>query len=326
MIIDSHAHFVPPRLLDAIRDMNSQFPSIELIKGGENSFGFSFAGHKSTRPVSKMLSDTDGRLDWMNTNGIDMQVIGGWLDMFGYEIPADEGQRWSNLINHHLKEFCAENPRFLPLASLPMQDGKAAAKVLDFAHSSGFRGAMIGTQPKGKGGTLDDLDLQPFWESAHRNGSILFIHPMFDSGDERVNDYGMNNAIGRITDTLIAISRVIYSGHVATYHNAKIIIGIGGAALPFVIGRMMRNYELHKDRLADPSEALSLLYYDTLVHDAPALELLIRTVGVNRIMLGSDMPFPIGDPTPRNILDQIGLTIADRAKVETDVAKKLFGL
>ena len=326
MIIDSHAHFVPPRLLDAIRDMNSQFPSIELIKGGENSFGFSFAGHKSTRPVSKLLSDTDGRLDWMNTNGIDMQVIGGWLDMFGYEIPADEGQRWSKLINHHLKEFCAENPRFLPLASLPMQDGKAAAKVLDFAHSRGFRGAMIGTQPKGKGGTLDDPDLQPFWESANRNGSILFIHPMFDSGDERMNDYGMNNAIGRITDTLIAISRVIYSGHVATYHNAKIIIGIGGAALPFVIGRMMRNYELHKDDLADPSKALSLLYYDTLVHDASALAFLIKTVGVDRIMLGSDMPFPIGDPMPRNILDHVQLTTTERSMLETNVARALFDL
>ena len=326
MIIDSHAHFVPPRLLEAIRDMNSQFPSIELIKGGENSFGFSFAGHKSTRPVSKLLSDTDGRLDWMNTNGIDMQVIGGWLDMFGYEIPADEGQRWSKLINHHLKEFCAENPRFLPLASLPMQDGKAAAKVLDFAHSSGFRGAMIGTQPKGKGGTLDDPDLQPFWESVHRNGSILFIHPMFDSGDERVNDFGMNNAIGRITDTLIAISRIIYSGHVETYHNAKIVIGIGGSALPFVIGRMMRNYELHKDQLADPSKALSLLYYDTLVHDPSALALLIKTVGVNRIMLGSDMPFPIGDPMPRNILDHVQLTTTERSMLETHVAKALFDL
>ena len=326
MIIDSHAHFVPPRLLDAIRDMNSQFPSIELIKGGENSFGFSFAGHKSTRPVSKLLSDTDGRIGWMNTNGIDMQVIGGWLDMFGYEIPADEGQRWSNLINHHLKEFCAENPRFLPLASLPMQDGKAAAKVLDSAHSSGFKGAMIGTQPKGKGGTLDDQDLQPFWESAHRNGSILFIHPMFHSGDERVNDFGMNNAIGRITDTLIAISRIIYSGHVETYHNAKIVIGIGGSALPFVIGRMMRNYELHKDQLADPSKALSLLYYDTLVHDPSALALLIKMVSVNRIMLGSDMPFPIGDPMPRNILDHVQLTTNERSMLETHVAKALFDL
>ena len=326
MIIDSHAHFVPPRLLDAIRDMDSHFPAIELVKSDDDSFGFSFAGQKPTRPISKMLSDTSGRLDWMNTNGIDLQVIGGWLDMFGYEIPADEGQRWSNLINNHLKEFCAEHPRFLPLASLPMQNGKAAAEVLDSVHSSGFKGAMIGTQPKGKGGTLDDPDLKPFWESAHRNGSILFIHPVFDSGDERVNDYGMNNAIGRITDTLIAISRIIYSGHVETYHNAKIVIGIGGSALPFVIGRMMRNYELHKHQLADPSKALSLLYYDTLVHDASALELLIRKVGVNRIMLGSDMPFPIGDPMPRNILDRAQLTKTDRSMLETHVAKAIFGL
>ena len=80
------------------------FPSIELIKGEDNSFGFPLPA--MSRPVSKLLSDTDGRLDWMNTNGIDMQVIGGWLDMFGYEIPADEGQRWSQLINHHLKNLC----------------------------------------------------------------------------------------------------------------------------------------------------------------------------------------------------------------------------
>ena len=88
----------------------------------------------------------------------------------------------------------------------------------------------------------------------------------------------------------------------------------------------MRNYELHKDRLADPSEALSLLYYDTLVHDAPALELLIRTIGVNRIMLGSDMPFPIGDPMPRNILDHVQLTTTERSMLETNVAKALFDL
>ena len=95
MIIDSHAHFVPPRLLEAIRDMNSQFPSIELIKGGENN-GFSFAGHKSTRPVSKLLSDTAGRLDWMNTNGIDMQVIGGWLTCLAMRYQPMRGNAGQN--------------------------------------------------------------------------------------------------------------------------------------------------------------------------------------------------------------------------------------
>ena len=326
MIIDSHAHFIPPRLLDAIRDTARDFAAVELVHSDDDSFGFSFAGHKPTRPASKLLSDTKGRLDWMDVNSIDLQVIGGWLDMFGYEMPADQGCRWSSLINQHLKEFCAENPRFLPLASLPMQAGASAAEVLDAVHKDGFKGAMIGTQPKGKGGVLDDPELTPFWESAHRNGSIVFIHPVFDSGDDRVNDYGMNNAIGRITDTLIAISRIIYSGHVETYHNAKIVVGIGGSALPFVVGRMMRNYDLHKDTLANPSKALSMLYYDTLVHDSSALALLIETVGVDRIMLGSDMPFPIGDPFPRKILDKMGLDMVDRNKVENGVAKSLFGL
>ncbi len=326
MIIDSHAHFIPPSLLEAIRENAAAFSALELAHTADGNFGFSFAGNKPTRPASKMLSDTKGRIDWMDANGIDIQVVGGWLDMFGYEMPADQGLRWSSMINQHLKDFCKENDRFLPLASLPMQDGSAAATVLDSVHKDGFKGAMIGTQPKGKGGVLDDPDLQPFWESAHRNGSILFIHPVFDSGDDRVNDYGMNNAIGRITDTLIAISRIIYSGHVETYNNAKIVIGIGGSALPYVVGRMIRNYSLHKETLADPSKALSMLYYDTLVHDPAALEFLIRTVGVDRIMLGSDMPFPIGDPNPRDILDHLDLSAADQAALEGGLAQRLFGL
>ena len=324
MIIDSHAHFIPPSLLAAIEDRVSEFASLSLAHDDTGSFGFSFAGGKPTRPASRMLSDTKGRIDWMDANKIDLQVIGGWLDMFGYEMPVDDGQRWSRMINDHLRQFCAENDRFIPLASLPMQDGGAAAMVLDEAHQQGFKGAMIGTQPKGKGGVLDDPTLTPFWESAHRNKSILFIHPVFDSGDDRVNDYGMNNAIGRITDTLIAISRIIYSGHVETYHDAKIVIGIGGSALPYVLGRMMRNYNLHKDTLADPSKALSMLYYDTLLHDPAALEFLLSAVGSDRIMLGSDMPFPIGDPSPLAVLD--GLDTAVRTKLVSGVAGQLFGL
>ena len=324
MIIDSHAHFIPPSLLAAIEDRASEFASLSLAHDDTGSFGFSFAGGKPTRPASKMLSDTKGRIDWMDANKIDLQVIGGWLDMFGYEMPVDDGQRWSRMINDHLRQFCAENDRFMPLASLPMQDGGAAAMVLDEAHQQGFKGAMIGTQPKGKGGVLDDPTLTPFWESAHRNKSILFIHPVFDSGDDRVNDYGMNNAIGRITDTLIAISRIIYSGHVETYHDAKIVIGIGGSALPYVLGRMMRNYNLHKDTLANPSKALSMLYYDTLLHDPAALEFLLSAVGSDRIMLGSDMPFPIGDPSPMAVLD--GLDTAVRTKLVSGVAGQLFGL
>ena len=85
MVIDCHAHFVPPSLLVAIRARAGTFPSLCLVEDGA-AFGFSFSGGKPTRPVSKLLSDLGGRLKWMDEQKIERQVVGGWLDMFGYEL------------------------------------------------------------------------------------------------------------------------------------------------------------------------------------------------------------------------------------------------
>lgn len=325
MIIDCHAHLVPPALLDAIRADKASFPSIRLIEEG-GSLGFAFAGNKPTRPVSKPLSDIAARLQWLDTNKIERQVVGGWLDMFGYEIPAEEGLRWSRLINQHLAQIAKEQPRFIPLATVPLQDGARAAEVLKEAHGQGFKGAMIGTQPKGKGGVLDDPTLLPFWQAANELGSIVFIHPVFESGDDRVHDYGMANAVGRITDTLIAMSRLIYAGHVTRFNNARIVAGIGGAALPYVVGRLRRNYSLDKDKLGDPDAALAAMYYDTIVQDARTLRFLADVVGADRIMMGSDMPFPIGDLAPLKIVQETSFSDAERASINGGLVKKLFGL
>jgi aminocarboxymuconate-semialdehyde decarboxylase len=325
MIVDCHAHIVPPALLDAIRAESASFPSIKLIEDG-GSLGFAFAGNKPTRPVSKPLSDIAARLQWLDTNKIDRQVVGGWLDMFAYEIPIEEGLRWSRLINTHLAKLAREQPRFIPLATVPLQDGARAAEVLKEAHSQGFKGAMIGTQPKGRGGVLDDASLKPFWETANSLGSVIFIHPVFESGDDRVHDYGMANAVGRITDTLIAMSRLIYAGHVTRYSNMKIVAGIGGAALPYVIGRLRRNYSLDKDKLGDPDAALAAMYYDTIVQDTRTLRYLADIVGAGRIMMGSDMPFPIGDLAPLKIVQETAFTDAERASINGALVQKLFGL
>jgi aminocarboxymuconate-semialdehyde decarboxylase len=325
MIVDCHAHLVPPSLLDAIRAEQDKFPSVKLIEEG-GSLGFSFAGNKLTRPVSKPLSDIAGRLQWLDANKIERQVVGGWLDMFGNDIPAEEGERWSRLINTHLAKAAKDQPRFIPLAAVPLQDGARAADVLKEAHGQGFKGAMIGTQPKGKGGVLDDPSLLPFWQAANDLGSIIFIHPVFESGDDRVHDYGMANAVGRITDTLIAMSRLIYAGHVTRYSNMKVVAGIGGAALPYVIGRLRRNYSLDKDKLGDPDAALAAMYYDTIVQDTRTLRYLADVVGADRIMMGSDMPFPIGDLAPLKIVAETSFTDAERASINGGLAGRLFGL
>lgn len=77
------------------------------------AFGFSFAGGKPTRPVSKPLSDLPARLQWMDAQKVERQVVGGWLDMFAYEVPAEEGARWSRLINTHLALTAKDESRFV---------------------------------------------------------------------------------------------------------------------------------------------------------------------------------------------------------------------
>src|ERR1700675_4040582 len=161
MIVDCHAHLVPPELLAAIRKDATRFPNVRLIVDS-GSLAFAFAGGKPTRPVSKPLSDIPGRVAWMQKQAIDKQVIGGWVDMFGYELPGAEAEAWSRLANETLLATAKTEARFVPLATVPLGDGGRAAAVLKAAIAAGFAGVMIGTLPRGVGSTLDHADLEPF--------------------------------------------------------------------------------------------------------------------------------------------------------------------
>jgi aminocarboxymuconate-semialdehyde decarboxylase len=257
----------------------------------------------------------------MNQQGIDAQVVGGWVDMFGYELPATEGEAWSRLINDALLAAAKAEPRFIPLATVPLQDGARAAAVLKGAIAAGSPGAMIGTLPRGVGSVLDDKNLDPFWAAADAAGAVVHIHPSFDAGDVRVNDFGLANGIGRITDAMVAVARLIASQHVTRYSNVKIVVPMGLAGLPFVLGRLKRNREITPD-VGDPVEALARLYTDTIVHDERVLQFVIRMIGTERLMMGSDMPFPIGDTEPMRIT--AGLSVEQAAAVNGGLAAKLF--
>jgi aminocarboxymuconate-semialdehyde decarboxylase len=322
MIIDTHAHLVPVDLLAAIMRERATFPSVRVIEEG-GSLAFAFGGGKPTRPVSKPLSDAVARLAWMDKQGIDRQVVGGWVDMFGYELPGAEGEAWSRLINDAMMSVAKTEPRFVPLASVPMQDGVRAAAVLKAAMAAGFPGVMIGTLPRGIGSVLDAKDLDPFWAAADEATAVVHIHPSFDAGDTRVNDFGLQNAVGRITDAIVAVARLISSGHVTRFGNVKFFVPMGAAGLPFVLGRLKRNHQITPG-LADPVEAIGRLYTDTILHDPRVLRFAIAMLGADRMMLGSDMPFPIGDLEPLKIVAEAGLSADEVARVNGGLAARLF--
>ncbi len=172
---------------------------------------------------------------------------------------------------------------------------------------AGFPGAMIGTLPRGVGSVLDAADLDPFWRAADETGALIHIHPSFDAGDVRVNDFGLANGLGRITDAAVAMAHLISAGHVTKYKNVKFFAPMGAAALPFVLGRLKRNAAITPG-VGDPVEALSRIYTDTILHDVRVLRFVIEMLGSERLMMGSDMPFPIGDLEPMKIVAEAGLT------------------
>jgi aminocarboxymuconate-semialdehyde decarboxylase len=322
MIVDCHAHLVPPELLAAIRKDAAKFPNVRLIEDA-GGLAMAFAGGKPTRPVSKPLSDIAGRVAWMAKQGIDKQVVGSWVDMFGYELPGAESETWVRLTNDALRAAAKAEPRFVPLATVPLGDGARAAAVLKDAMKAGFAGAMIGTLPRGVGSTLDAADLDPFWQAADETGALIHIHPSYDAGDVRVNDFGLANGLGRITDAAVAVARLISAGHVAKYKNAKFFAPMGAAALPFVLGRLERNHAITPG-IGDPVDALAHIYTDTILHDARVLKFVIEMMGTERLMMGSDMPFPIGDTEPMKIVAAASLSKAQADSINGGLASRLF--
>lgn len=325
MIIDTHAHFTPQPMLEALKKEIARFPSVELL-ADDDHYRLAFAGRAPTRPLSPKLRDADQRLEWMDHQGVDAQVTGGWLDSFGYELPADEGAEWSRFLNEYLMQGTEKVNRLAPLATVPLQSGALAAKVLEEAMKAGFAGVMIGTQPHGDMGNLDDPDLDPFWEAASGLSVTVYLHPMFGCGDPRLADYDMMNAVGRGVDTTTAVSRLLFSGHFLNYSGMNMVLSHGGGAIPYMLGRLARNRDIHEGEFADPVAGFGELYFDSVLFDPETLKFLCRSAGTDKIVLGSDYPFPIGDPNPTKVVKDACLGEAATRLILGDTAARLFNI
>ena len=254
---------------------------------------------------------------------VDHQLVGGWTDVYGYELQGEEAADWARFYNEHMAKDAAALPSLSALATVPLQNGALAATVLEEALDAGFHGAMIATQPKGTGGNLDDPDLDPFWELASARGATIFVHPHYLCGDERLAGYDLVNAVGRLADTTTAIARLLFSGHLTRFSGMTLVLAHAGGALPYGIGRLKRNQAIHPD-YADPEEGFRRLYFDTVLFEPRALRFLCDMVGAEKVVLGSDYPFGIGDLAPVDVVENTQLTKAERDAILGGNAARIF--
>jgi aminocarboxymuconate-semialdehyde decarboxylase len=323
MIIDTHAHVVPGSLIETLRAERRIFPSVQLI-AEDGTVRMAFAGEAPTRPIMPRLSDLEDRKEWLARQKIDHQVVGGWTDVYGYELAGEEGADWARFLNEHLLKQTASLDSVTPLATVPLQSGALAARVFEEALDAGFSGAMIGTQPKGAGGNLDDAELDPFWEVASARRATIFLHPMYICGDDRLGEYDLLNAVGRLTDTTIAMARLLFSGHLTRFPGVTLVVSHGGGALPYALGRLRRNRAIHPNGYADPLDGFRQLFFDTVLFEPQALRFLCDVAGSDRVVLGSGYPFPIGDPEPARVVDDTPLTEAERRAILGETAARIF--
>jgi len=322
-IIDAHAHAVPAELIADLAAGRVRFPHVEVSAHGA-SHVMAFNGGAPTRPIAPGLTDPDRRGRWLAEQGIDRQVVGGWLDIFGYELPGEEGAVWAELLTDAVADLAATDERLVPLGTVPLQDPERAAAALAAQRGAGIPGAMIATRAGGR--ELDDPAFTPFWEAADQTGAVLFLHPGFGAASQRYAEFGLANGLARLEDTTVTLARLLYSGVPARYPGMKLLVAHGGAALPAVLGRLVRNHVINSESTADPLESFAQLYLDTVVFDPPTLEFLVAKSGADRVLLGSDYPFPIGDLAPCRIVEQAELKGEDRARILGRNAEHLFGI
>jgi aminocarboxymuconate-semialdehyde decarboxylase len=304
-VIDTHSHIVPPDMWKTMLHDGARY-GVE-ITGDEKRRIVRLEGSSHTRPMYMPLTHDAERIATMDTQGVDMQVLAGYVDFSGYTMPLDLGINFSELQNDTIAAVVAGNPdRYAGAANVPLQDARAAIRVMERAASQyGFRAAQIATY-LGPSRFLDDPALDPFWAAAQEMKVLLIFHPYDEQPAPSLREYFLHNCIGYPLASTAAIVRMILGGVFTRFPDLMVKVPHGGGFLPAVIERLRHACDFRPEPRAkgyrgDPLDAMKRLYYDTLTFSPAALRYLIDLVGPERLMLGSDYPFEMAETDPVGI-------------------------
>jgi aminocarboxymuconate-semialdehyde decarboxylase len=262
-------------------------------------------GGKRTGFASPKVRFTpEERLQDMDAQGVDVQVVSIHTPFFGYHLDPAQGRALAREVNDEIAGMTRQWPqRFAGLATLPVQDVKAAIDELERAVTVlGLKGAELDTVVNGE--NWDEPRFLPLFKAAEAMGAVLFFHPQPQHNFmmQRSARYGLSNSLGVIVEDAIVVAILIFGGILDACPNLKVCVAHGGGPACFAMGRIDRSWQRGPDARGQaqqpPSAYQRRLYYDTVVGSEKALRFLLDEVGVDRVVLGSDWPFVPWHPSP----------------------------
>jgi len=328
-VIDVHCHALSPATEKLIADtpQKKAEPALLLRASGQESIDHNRAV-MLPNAVPKLLN-LDQRLFDMDEMGVDIQLVSPSPTQYYYWAEPELAEAIVTQINDDIVELVSRAPeRLIGLGTVSMQHpGQATRQLRTLMLSLGLKGVQICASVNDL--ELSDPSFDPFWEAACELGAVIFIHPLGSSLGPRLNKFYLSNIISQPIETTIALSHLIFGGVLDRNPELKILAAHGGGYLPFYPGRSMHGHavrpEAQKMRNA-PETYHRRIWFDSLVYDVDQLAALIRRVGVDQVVLGTDYPFDMGDYRCASFVEQIeSLTEFERKQILSINARKLLG-
>ena len=277
-------------------------------------------GDKFFREIESNCWEPKDRIIDMSATDVDIQVLSTIPVLFNYWAKPSEGLETARFLNDHICS-CVTNhqDKFIGLGTVPLQDIDLAIKEMERCIKElKMPGIEIGSNINQL--NLSDKKFDPFWEAAQDLNCSIFIHPWEMMGENEMMKYWLPWLVGMPAETARAICSLIFGGVMEKYPNLKFAFAHGGGSFPATVGRVEHGWKVRPDLCAvdnpvNPRDYLGKFWVDSLVHDEVSFDVLLKTVGADKICVGSDYPFPLGEQRPGELVESMDMSVETKQKI-----------
>ena len=326
--IDTHTHIIPKH----IPDFTKKFGYGDFIHLDHHAEGraWMMQGNKRFREIIANCWDEEIRLREMQEHKADMQVICTIPVMFNYWAKAQDALEVSIFLNNHITEVIQKHPKnFVGLATVPLQNTDLAIQELERCMQAGHKGVQIGSNVNNK--NLNEPEFMEFFAACESLNAAVLVHPWQMMGQEHMTKYWLPWLVGMPAEISRAICSMIFGGVFEKYPNLKVCFAHGGGSFLPTISRIEHGWECRPDLVAidnaeNPKKYLGKFWVDSHVCDHKMLQYIIDMVGADKVMQGSDYPFPLGEAVPGELVRTAPIKDSEKKMILGDAAKAWLGM